>query len=120
MIHLDQFGFEVSARLTERGWQVYSPVAHTHPVAEQGLPKDWTYWQEFDREMLSRCDRLAVLMISGWRDSTGVTAEIASAKELGKPILYLDQNGFEVSPHLVCAGEVVLGSGLGCVNFRWC
>lgn len=33
--------------------------------------------------MVSKCEKLIVIKLPGWETSTGVTAEIAHAKELG-------------------------------------
>jgi hypothetical protein len=39
------------------------------------------------------CDEVAVLMLDGWRESIGVQAEIAIARELCKPVTFLRVNG---------------------------
>ncbi len=38
---------------------------------------------------LEVCDKVVVLMIDGWKESVGVQAEIAIARELGKPVSFL-------------------------------
>ena len=53
-----------------------------------GLPTDWAFWEQVDREHLARCDEVLVLMLEGWLLSRGVTAEIEIARELGKPVRY--------------------------------
>lgn len=53
-------------------------------------PGGWEFWEAYDRDMISRCDEVAVLRLSGWENSTGVRAEIAIAEELGLPVRYLD------------------------------
>jgi len=80
----------VSAALLRAGVVVFSPIAHSHPIANYGLPTSWNFWERVDREYLARCDLLAVLTIPGWRESTGVQAEIGIAKELGLPIVYVN------------------------------
>lgn len=70
---------------------VFSPIAHGHPIAQfYGLPTDWEYWAKFAKEYIQRSDELVVAMIPGWKESTGVTAEIAIANELGIPVSYLE------------------------------
>jgi len=82
---------KAAARLMERGEYVFSPISHTHSIALVGnLPLGWEYWQGYDREMLEACGKLIVLTAEGWRDSTGVTGEIAIATEYGIPIEYMD------------------------------
>lgn len=80
----------VAARLMLEGQYIFSPISHTHPIAESGeLPRGWDYWQGYDRAMLSCCTSLIVLCLPGWEQSVGVQAEIAIAKELGLAIEYL-------------------------------
>jgi nucleoside 2-deoxyribosyltransferase len=80
-----------AAQLMAGGAFVFSPIAHTHPIALAGdLPKGWDWWREYDRRMLAACDEVAVLCIDGWRESVGVQGEIAIAAETGKPVKYLE------------------------------
>jgi Domain of unknown function (DUF1937) len=82
-----------SAKLMEQGKYLFSPISHTHPIAEasQGkLPREWDFWEGYDRVMLRACNRIIVLKLPGWEQSKGVSAEIAIAKEMGIPIEYLE------------------------------
>ncbi len=79
-----------AARLMQQGHVVFAPIVQGHPLVDQGLPIEWSFWERFDREHLRRCDELAVLTLDGWRDSVGVAAEIRIAGELGKPVRYLE------------------------------
>jgi nucleoside 2-deoxyribosyltransferase len=71
-----------------KGVQVFSPIAHTHPIAEFGLPKGWDFWQTYDMAFLKACDGLIVLTLRGWNKSVGVKAEIGIMEAMGKPIEY--------------------------------
>lgn len=72
---------------------VFSPISQTHPIAEAcGLPLDWKYWKRVDTAYLSCCSRLIVLCLPGWRESTGVLAEIKIATELGIEVVYVAAN----------------------------
>jgi hypothetical protein len=80
-----------AAKLMAGGRIVYSPIAHTHPIARlHDLPVGWAYWKILDRAMLSRCTELMVLRLPGWRASEGVTAEIQIAKDLDLRISWLE------------------------------
>jgi len=79
---------EVATRLLHSGHLVYSPIVHSHPLVLHGLSTGWEYWRDLDMAMLSRCQELLVLTISGWAESEGVQAEILAAKEMGMPIRY--------------------------------
>lgn len=82
----------VAADMMRRGLHVFSPISHTHPIAQAGnLPNDWKYWEAYDRAMLAACCKLAVLKLPGWEQSEGVRAEIALAKEMRLPVEYLDE-----------------------------
>ena len=79
-----------AAQMMRAGWLVFSPIAHSHPIARFGLPGDFAFWETLDKAWIDRCDELVVLTISGWRDSVGVTAEIEYARQRGLPIRYVD------------------------------
>lgn len=79
----------VAANMMQDGQQVFSPIAHTHPIAEFGLPKGWEYWEKFDRWFIERCTKLVVLVLPGWEDSKGVRAEMGIAIECGIPVAYI-------------------------------
>jgi len=82
-----------AAELFRRGATVFSPIAHSHAICSYGLPLDWRFWQRHDQRYLEACDEVVVLMLDGWRGSVGVQAEIAIARELGKPVTYLAASG---------------------------
>lgn len=85
---------DYAGRLMQLGHVVYSPIAHSHPIAMRtGLPTDWDYWKTFDHAMITRSTSLMVLQLPGWDVSKGVTAEIQMAQALGIPV---DYSGEEV------------------------
>lgn len=85
----------VAAQLIKQGLFIYSPVSHGYILAKTGdLPTGWSFWESFDRAMLSKCKCLLVLMLDGWKESVGVQAEIKIAGELELHIEYLDPTEF--------------------------
>lgn len=78
-----------AAQLMNKGHLIFSPIAHSHPIALCGLPLDFAYWERFNREMLTFCESMMVLMLDGWQLSTGVQAEIRIMRGLDRPINYL-------------------------------
>lgn len=74
----------------KQGLVVFSPIAHSHPIALHGLDGSWEQWAAFDRAVLSACDAIWVLRLHGWSDSKGVAAELEIARELGLPVTYVD------------------------------
>jgi hypothetical protein len=75
-----------AAGMLREGRLVYSPIAHSHPLAAEGLPGDWPFWAEHNRAMLARSSALVVLQIPGWDASRGVAAEVEMAGALGIPV----------------------------------
>ena len=82
---------KIAAKLMGEGKYIFSPISHTHPIAVSGkLPTGWEFWDKYDRIMLSKCQKMIVLKLDGWKESIGVTAEIKIATELNIPIEYIE------------------------------
>ncbi len=79
-----------AARLIKAGLPVYSPIAHTHPVALHGVvdPLDHNIWLPADRPMMDAAFGLIVLKLDGWDESFGLKHEIEVFEAAGKPIAY--------------------------------
>jgi hypothetical protein len=83
----------VAAKLMNEGWTVFSPIAHSHPIAASLDPKlvcDHEFWMRQDLPILAACERMVVLRLPGWEKSRGVAAEMQFASANGIPIEYLD------------------------------
>ncbi len=83
--HRFQAACRAAAALVRAGCVVYSPIAHSHPIAQHGLPTDWAFWGHQEHQHLERCDAVVVLQIPGWVQSRGVQAEVRLARRSGKP-----------------------------------
>jgi len=80
-----------AARFMRAGKLIFSPIAHTHPIAMAGeLPTGWAFWQKYDHAQLDAASEMWVLMLDGWDKSKGVQGEIEYMKVKGKPIRYID------------------------------
>ena len=81
-----------AASLMQAGNVVFSPIAHSHAVAAH-LPQDLLmsheFWMAQDIPLLRYADKLVVLLIDGWRESRGVSAEIDYAINISKAIEYV-------------------------------
>lgn len=85
-----QMVMKKTAELLKDGLYVFSPIVHCHPMSNTyGMPKEFDFWMELDTHYISRCDELWVYMMEGWKESKGVTKEIAFAKCNGIPIKYI-------------------------------
>jgi hypothetical protein len=80
-----------AAQMLSSGVFVFAPIAQCHPIAVHGnLHGTFDFWEAYDRQMLTFCDELLVLMLEGWRESVGVQAEIKIMEEMRKPVNYLE------------------------------
>ena len=77
--------------VNKRNEAVFSPIAHSHPMALHGLSGAWEMWAEMDLAVIAICEELVVLQLRGWEHSRGIAAEIAEARRLGIPVTYLAQ-----------------------------
>lgn len=46
-------------------------------------------WKEIDLAYIAKCEEVWVVMMEGWKESVGVTAEIEYAKSLDIPVMYV-------------------------------
>jgi len=78
----------IAAKLMQQGYIVFSPIAHSHPIAKYGgiNHRDHAFWLRQDLAMLRRCDELWVVILDGWYKSEGVKMERLEAIRLGMPI----------------------------------
>lgn len=53
------------------------------------LPTDTDTWRTFSETLLKGCDELHVLMLDGWKESSGVQSEIKAAEKLNIIIKYI-------------------------------
>ncbi len=75
-----------TALMLKAGILVFSPIAHSHPVASYGMKGSYDVWQRFDESMIERCDEVWVLMLDGVEGSVGIKAEMEYARKLGRPV----------------------------------
>lgn len=83
---------KLTGRLLRNGVKVYSPIAHTHPVAIHGGidPLDHDIWLPFDRAMIDASGVLIVAHLQGWDCSKGIAFEVDVFEKAGKPIFDLE------------------------------
>lgn len=87
-----------AAELMLAGNIVFSPVSHSHSIADH-MPEerrcDHDLWMRQDLWMIEYVDELWVYCLPGWEISKGVYAEVTKANELGKPVAYFwNRRGF--------------------------
>ena len=82
---------QMAANLIEKGYIVYSPITHSHPISlfmKNSLDGD--FWLEQNKPFFNVCDIMAILMLDGWVESYGIMRELKWALELKKKIVHLD------------------------------
>ena len=89
---------KLAARLLVNHIKVYSPIAHTHPIAIYGElnPLDHSIWLPFDEAIMRVSQALLVAEMEGWKESYGVYQEIKIFTRDGKPVHYLNPNSLAV------------------------
>jgi hypothetical protein len=82
----------LAARLMLAGLKVYSPIAHTHPLAIYGgiNPLAHDVWLPFDEAMMDVAHVLIVARMEGWQESKGIAHEVDFFADRFKPIFDLD------------------------------
>lgn len=84
---------KMAGDLMKRGYIVFSPISHSHPIAVQNdLSLNFNFWEKFDKSFIEWCDEMFILTLDGWSSSKGVLAESQIAGMLNKPITYISEN----------------------------
>lgn len=80
-----------AALLINAGILIFSPIAHTHPIAKLGMidPLDHDIWMEQDAPFMDAARGLIVLTLDGWMTSKGVQMEIQHFMNADKPVIYM-------------------------------
>lgn len=80
----------VAGDLMRQGALVFSPISHTHPIAVAcELPREFSFWEAYDRTFIDWCDELWVYQGEGWKESVGVNLEIEYATRTDKKVRYI-------------------------------
>ena len=86
---------KVAAQLLNEGYNVYSPITHSHILAKyHSLPTNWEFWKMVDTDYIEWADEVWILCLECWEKSIGVSEETIIAKKLNKEIKYLDPKEF--------------------------
>lgn len=88
---------KIAASLMDDGHIVFSPISHSHHIADHlrnNLKLDHDFWMKQDLSLIEWCDTLFVVEIGKdgktlIENSKGCQAEIKEAKKLDKQITYL-------------------------------
>lgn len=80
-----------AARLAAEGVKLFSPIAHSHPLAIYGSldPLDLKLWMPLCEPLMHAAHGLIVYQLPGWGDSYGVECEQCAFRQTGRPVEYL-------------------------------
>ena len=92
----------MAAKLIQADVNVYSPIAHYHPIAMAGDidPRDYRVWVKQNHPFEIAADALVIGCMDGWRKSEGLWKEYCDFRLRGAPVYLLkpaDWKLFEVS-----------------------
>ena len=78
--------------LIAAGIAVYSPIAHTHPIAMLSHmdPLDHNIWLPMDQPLMEAAKGLIVLKLDGWSRSAGLIEEVKYFASINRPIVYME------------------------------
>jgi hypothetical protein len=82
---------EAAALLIKAGVPVFSPIAHSHPIAVAGGldPLSYDVWLPADRPMMDAASGIIVLHLLGWATSYGIAEEQRHFAAAGKPEVHM-------------------------------
>lgn len=99
---MEESSYEQATRATmliinELGYNVFSPITHSHPITKLGVKGTWDYWQKIDYQYLDWADEMWVLIpkegLTKVLTSTGVVAETKYAVKNNKKVRFITING---------------------------
>ena len=69
-----------AGELLKRGYNVYSPISHTHPI-HRACPAflknhEHKMWYHLDNQIIARMKWDGIILAPGWEDSTGCCDEL--------------------------------------------
>ena len=86
---------KVAGELMRNGNIVFSPISHSHPIAEEtDNHLDHDFWLSQDFEFIRWCSDLYVLALPGWGDSFGIKRELEYASLMGKKITFVSMEDY--------------------------
>ena len=86
---------EISVYFINKGYNIFSPITHSHPLSKYGLRGDFAFWEKMDKQFIDWCDEVIVVVVpnNGWElieSSIGVQGEIEHANLTGKRVRFFD------------------------------
>ena len=84
-----------AGELIRRGYNVYSPISHTHPIhmATPSFVANEVHepWYQLDDDVIYRCKFDGIILAPGWENSKGCVHERELFEELHRDILLYEK-----------------------------
>ena len=81
-----------AGELLRRGYNIYSPISHTHPIhiATPKFLKDHEHemWYHLDNQVIDRTRFDGIILAPEWETSSGCVAEKKKIEGMGGKVLY--------------------------------
>jgi len=81
-----------AAELLSRGYNIYSPISHTHPIhcasAEFLSRSEHELWYHLDNEFIDKTNWSGIILAPGWEKSSGCKAEKEKIESKNLPVLF--------------------------------
>ena len=89
----------LAARLMRAGVNVFSPIAHSHPIAAAGRldALSHEFWLKQDLAHIKVAPGALVACMPSWGESKGITWEMEQFERLGKPVYLLEPVTLEIA-----------------------
>lgn len=80
-----------AAHLMEKGYIVFSPLSHSHPISNYTKTDsmDHDFWLKQDLTWLAMCDELWIYCLPDWEKSRGIKEEVLFAEKNHIPVYYI-------------------------------
>ncbi len=91
---------KIGARLTERYREAFIlPITQSHLLAKHmnNSSTGFKDWVDIDYSHIEHSDEVWVVMMSGWKESVGVQAEIEYALNHKKPLRYINAETCDIT-----------------------
>lgn len=80
-----------AAELLVRGYNVYAPISHTHPI-HRACPTflarhEHELWYQLDNEVIDKTAWSGIILAPGWETSSGCKAEKERIESMDLPVL---------------------------------
>ena len=76
-----------AAELLKRGYNIYSPISHTHPI-HRACPEflrnhEHEMWYELDNNLIAQTNFKGIILAPGWETSNGCKNELKLFRKKG-------------------------------------